>query len=275
MEQTRIFRALKGVRGRAPVDLAALEQLLVRFSQLVVEQPAIKEIDINPLLASSEGLLALDARIVLHPASMGDNEFPRPAIRPYPTQYVTPATLKDGTAVVLRPIRAEDEPLMVRFHETLSENSIYLRYFHLLKLDQRVAHERLTRICFIDYDREMALVVEQTNPHTGAPEIVGVGRLSKLPTTSEPGTQDAEFAILVSDQSQRQGLGTLLLSRLVDIGRDEHIARIIADILPENRGMQRICKNLGFRLHHAFADGVVNAELRTEIRDTSTSAACP
>ncbi|MBA2591933.1 MAG: acetate--CoA ligase family protein [Herpetosiphonaceae bacterium] len=145
MEQTRIFGALKGVRGRVPVDLAALEHVLVRFSQLVIEQPTIKEIDINPLLASPAGLLALDARIVLHPASLSDAEFPRPAIRPYPTQYVMPATRKDGTPVVIRPIRAEDEPLMVTFHQTLSQNSVYLRYFHLLGLDQRVAHERLTR----------------------------------------------------------------------------------------------------------------------------------
>jgi acetyltransferase len=160
MEQTKIYTALKGVRGRKPVDLAALEQLLVRFSQLVVEQRWIKEIDVNPLLASAEGLIALDARVVLHGAEVSEAQLPRLAIRPYPAQYVTPLTLKDGTPVTLRPIRPEDEPLLVRFHQKLSERSVRNRYFSALKLDQRTAHERLTRVAFYDYDREMAIVVE-------------------------------------------------------------------------------------------------------------------
>ncbi|HEX9284572.1 MAG TPA: acetate--CoA ligase family protein, partial [Nitrospirales bacterium] len=130
IEQTRIFAALKGVRGRKAVDIAALEQLLVRFSQLVVEQRWIREIDINPLLASPERMVALDARIVLHGPDVGAEELPELAIRPYPVQYVAPWTTKDGTVVTIRPIRPEDEPLMVKFHETLSEQSVYFRYFH-------------------------------------------------------------------------------------------------------------------------------------------------
>ena len=130
MERTKIFSALRGVRGRRPVDLAELERLLVRFSYLVIEQVWIKEIDINPLLASGEGLLALDARVVLY--SQEVLEPPKPAIRPYPVQYVKPWRLEDGTQVLIRPIRPEDEPSIVRFHARLSERSIYQRYFHLL-----------------------------------------------------------------------------------------------------------------------------------------------
>jgi acetyltransferase len=150
MEKTKIYTALKGVRGRAPVDTGELEKLLVRFSQLVVEQRWVKEIDINPLLASPEGLIALDARVVLHQAGPHRDELPKPAIRPYPNKYVGTWTMKNGETVAIRPIRPEDEPLIVQFHETLSEHSVYMRYFQSLQLSQRTAHERLTRICFID-----------------------------------------------------------------------------------------------------------------------------
>ena len=173
MEQTKIYQALKGVRGRKPVDLAALEQLMVRFSQLVAEQRWIKEIDINPLLASADDLVALDARVVLHDPKTTEEQLPKLAIRPYPTQYVSTWKMKDGKKVTIRPIRPEDEPLMVKFHETLSERSVYLRYFSPLKLQQRVAHERLTRICFNDYDREIALVAEYKDGD-GKSQILGV-----------------------------------------------------------------------------------------------------
>jgi acetyltransferase len=249
IEQTRIFHALKGVRGRAPVDLAALELLLVRFSQLVLDQPLIAEIDINPLLASPERLIALDARIVLHPRSLAEKDLPRPAIRPYPIQYVGSWKLKNGTPVIIRPIRPEDEPLMVKFHQSLSEESVYYRYFSLLQLDQRIAHERLTRICFNDYDREIALVAEQRDPKSGELNILGVGRLSKA-----RGLNEAEFALLISDRWQKMGLGTELLKRLVEVGRSEKLDRITAVILQENHGMVHVSKKAGFKLA-SEADG--------------------
>jgi acetyltransferase len=262
MEQTKIYKALQGVRGRQPVDLTALEELLVRFSQLVVEQRWIKEIDINPLLALPLGesdrqpLLALDARIVLHESTITQEQLPKLAIRPYPTQYVTPWTLKDGTAITIRPIRPEDEPLAVRFHKTLSEQSVYFRYFHLMKLTQRIAHDRLMRLCFIDYDREMALVADYKNPETGMHEILAVGRLSKL-----HGVSEAEFSMMVSDPFQCRGLGTEMLRRLIQIGRNEQIKRITADILPDNLAMQRVCEKVGFRLDRRSELGVVGAEI--------------
>ncbi len=258
MEGTRILAALKGVRGRPPVDLAALEGLLVRFSQLIVEQPLIKELDINPLLAAPERLLALDARVVLHDPAIPEVDLPRSAIRPYPAQYASPWTTRGGEAVIIRPIRPEDEPLLVEFHQNLSERSVYFRYFHMMTLHQRTSHERLVRMCFIDYDREMALVVERRNPETGALQIMGVGRLSRTPGTAEP---EAEFAMLVHDSYQRQGMGSELLRRIIQVGRDEGLHRITAEILPENTGMQRVAKQQGFTLKHNFRDEVVNAWL--------------
>ena len=255
MEQTKIYKALKGVRGRKPVDLAALEVLMVRFSALVVEQRWIKEIDINPLLASPDGLIALDARVVVHGPEVTLDQVPKTAIRAYPTRYVAPWTMKDGTAVTIRPIRPEDEPVMVRFHETLSERSVYLRYFHLMNLEQRTQHERLTRICFIDYDREMALVAERRNPETGESEILGVGRLMKI-----HGTNEAEVAVLISDKWQGRGLGKELLARLLIVGADEKLSKLTADILPDNRDVMRICEKLGFTLKHSLEDEVVRAE---------------
>jgi len=255
MERTRIFEALKGVRGRKPIDLAALEALLVRFSRLIAEQPRIRELDVNPLLASPGGLLALDARVVLHDPAAPDDALPRTAIRPYPRQYVAPWVSKDGMPVTIRPIRPEDEPLLVKFHETLSERSVSLRYFHPMKLSTRVAHDRLTRICFIDYDREMALVADHKDPWTGSSEVLGVGRLSRR----RGGGDDAEFAVLVNDQYQGRGLGTELGRRLLDVARAEGIARVVAEILPDNREMQRVCEKLGFTLSRALDEAVVRA----------------
>jgi acetyltransferase len=243
MEQTRVFTALKGVRGRKPINMAALEHLLVRFSRLVLEQPWIAEIDINPLLASPERLLALDARIVLHDPSITLDQLPKPAIRPYPLQYVSHWTMKDGNNVTIRPIRPEDEPLMVKFHETLSDRSVYLRFFSSLSLSRRVAHERLLRICFGDYDREMALVAELTDHGTGEHRIIAVGRMSKLHAGNE-----AEVAALVSDQYQKLGLGYELVRRLVQVARDEKLSHLSAEMLTDNIGMQLVFKRNGFRI---------------------------
>jgi acetyltransferase len=168
---------------------------------------------------------------------------PKLAIRPYPIQYVGDWTLNSGESVKIRPIRPEDEPLAVKFHQTLSEQSVYFRYFHLMKLSQRTAHERLMRLCFIDYDREMALVADHKNPETGEHEMIAVGRLSKL-----HGVNEAEFSLLVSDRYQHQGLGTELLRRLLTVARDEKLQVVSAQILPDNTAMQRICEKVGFTL---------------------------
>ncbi len=247
MENTLIYKALQGVRGRRAVDLEALEQLLVRFSQLVAEQPGIKEIDINPLLASADGLVALDARVIL--PSEQDPQVPL-AIRPYPVQYTWP--FREG--ITIRPIRPEDEPLVIDFHSSLSDYSVYLRYFHPMKYSARIAHERLTRICFNDYDREIALVAERQEPET---KILGISRLSK-----KHGLPEAEFAMLVADPYQGQGIGTELLTRLIEVARWERIERLTGEVLSENEAMRRLCKRIGFHLAQSQDEpGILRASL--------------
>ncbi len=256
MEHTKIYTALKGVRGRKPVDLAALEALMVRFSFLVAEQQWIKEIDINPLLASEQGLIALDARVVLHDADSKEEQLPQLAIRPYPAQYTNTCSLKDGMLVTIRAIRPEDEPRIVRFHETLSERTVYFRYLQTLQLTQRVAHERLTRICFIDYARDMALVAERKNPDSGEVEIVAVARFQR-----ERDLENAEYAIVISDDAQGKGLGSELMRQLVNVARAEKIRRLSAEVHIENNAMQRICEKLGFTIYREPNESTVYVEL--------------
>jgi acetyltransferase len=256
MEQTKIYKALQGVRGRDPVDLPTLQKIMVRFSQLVVEQPWIKEIDINPLLASPERIIALDARLVLHPANTQKSMLPRPAIRPYPTQYVAQWTSKQGVPVTFRPIRPEDEPLIAKFHEGLSERTVFMRYLQAMNLSQRTGHERLSRLSFIDYDRELALVALRQSTETNTPEIMGIGRLSK-----QHGTKQAEFVLLVSDQFQHQGLGRELLGRLMQVARDEKLRSIFGFVLKENNEMIQLVEKLGFSLSPTDREGVLRAQM--------------
>ncbi|HKN61418.1 MAG TPA: GNAT family N-acetyltransferase [Candidatus Acidoferrales bacterium] len=176
--------------------------------------------------------------------------------RPYPSQYVVPWKMKDGTTVQLRPIRPEDEPLMVKFHAMLSERTVYLRYFHMENLSARVAHQRLLQKCFIDYDREMALVADLQDPRTGEHGILAVGRLTKTP--DEP---EAELAVLVADRWQNQGLGTELIRRLIEIARDEKLARVLANILPENQSMRSLADRLGFAVRATDDPSVLTAVL--------------
>ena len=242
MEQTKAYAALTGARGTARADLAGLESLVVRFSQLVVEQPRIKEIEMNPVLVRGSKLIALDARAVLHDRSIPDNELPRPAIRPYPRQYVCDWTTRDGAAVTIRPIRPEDEPLMIRFHEGLSEETVHCRYGGLLSLEMRVSHERLARMCFTDYDRQIALVADRVDIN-GKHEILAVARLVRA-----HGRREAEFAVVVADRWQHHGLGGKLLNLLVKVARAEGLERVIGNILPENHVMLRMCETAGFTL---------------------------
>jgi acetyltransferase len=255
MEQTNIFGALKAGRGLPTVNLAALEDIVVRFSQLVAGQRWIREMEIDPLLVSDRRVIAGGARVVLHDAGRSEEDLPVPAIRPYPQQYASSAALRDGTSVVIRPIRPEDEPMMARFHETLSDRSVYFRYFRAMSLEHRASHARLARLCFVDYAREMALVAVRQDPAAGRPEILGVGRLCR-----EPGLDQAEFAVIVSDRWQKHGLGTRLLTRLVEIGRQEGLARISGAILTDNVEMQHVCERVGFTVRRSL-DGECHADI--------------
>ena len=250
MERTKIYTALKGVRGRKPVDMAALEQLLVRFSQLLVEQPLIKELDINPLLASPERLLALDARVVVYPEGADVSKLPRPAIAPYPQQYVASFRTKKGTELTIRPVRPEDEPAMVAFHHRLSAETVRARFMADFVLSERVAHERLTRVCFVDYAREMAVIAEDA-----AGEIVAASRVLRRSDGA------AEFSVMIADALQGQGLGKELLKRMIGAAKDLGFPRVVAEMLPDNAIMIDLFRKAGFRLVEDAAAGRTRAVL--------------
>lgn len=256
MEHTNIYTALKGVRGRKSVDLNALEQLLVRFSQLIAEQPWIKELDINPLLASPEHLLALDARVVLHTPDMDEQHLPQLAIRPYPSQYVGEWTAKDGTKLIFRPMRAEDEPALAKFHETLSDRSVYMRFMRPVLLTERAAHERLSRICHCDYNREISMLAEKVDLQTGESTILAAARLSRLHNTNA-----ARYSMLVCDSCQGLGVGNEMLHRLIEVARHEKLDRLEAIMLGDNQTMRSMCEKHGFRLTINEKENFIHAEL--------------
>jgi acetyltransferase len=255
MERTKIYTALKGVRGRKPVDMKELEHLLVSFSQLIVEQPWIEELDINPLLASSDRLLALDARVVLYGRDVDETRLPKLAIRPYPAQYASPETTLHGLEITIRPIRAEDEPMLVKFHTTLSDRTVYMRFLSPMEFSDRVAHARLARICHCDYDRELTLIALMPDDKTGEEQIVGAVRMSKL-----HGENSARFSLLVSDQHQGTGIGTALLHKIVAVAKAEKVARLEVITTADNGHMQRQLGRLGFTISDA-GDGKVKADL--------------
>ncbi len=256
MEHTRIYTALKGVRGRDPVDIASLERLLVRFAQLITEQRWVKELDINPLMASPENLIALDARVLVYDKDTTEDKLPKLAIRPYPIQYMGTWIAKNKTEVTIRPILPEDEAMMVKFHATLSDRSVFLRYLQPMILQERVVHDRLSHICHCDYDREIALVTEGTSD-TGERVIMGVVRLSKL-----HGTNDARLSILISDLYQGMGLGSELVRRALDIARDEHLKGLNAVLTDDNQVMRHLFEKLGFVVESSGNEGLLLAEIK-------------
>jgi acetyltransferase len=165
--------------------------------------------------------------------------------------------MRDGTQVRIRPIHSNDEPLMVKFHATLSDRTVYMRYFTPLSLARRTAHERLVRICDTEFEREIVLVAQREGPEAGERrDILGVARLNKLKTEGE-----AEIAVLVADEHQHKGLGTELLRRLIGAARDLGVSRIIAEMLRDNLAIQTIFKRLGFQLRLRHDPGSVRAVL--------------
>lgn len=257
MQKTKIYHALKGVRGRKPVNLDHMEQILVRFSLMIAENPWIKECDINPLLASAEEIIALDARVLLHDLDINEKDLPKLAIRPYPSNYSIQAKLKNGGEYRIRPIRPEDENAMIAFHKELSESSVRQRFFEFVSLDARIAHERLVRICFNDFDRDIAIVAEKEDPVSHSHIIMGVARL-----TRQPGTSIGDLKLTISDPYHNEGIGTQLIAHLMDIARQENIKTITAAILSENSGMIHICKKLGFKIKSDSSKLLTKAELQ-------------
>jgi len=251
MEETKVFGMLQGYRGRVRADLQQLEQILVSFSNLVVDFPEIAEIDINPLAVSDGKACALDARIVLDQETGGyAGAYSHLVIAPYPTRYVVPWRLTDGTEVLLRPIRPEDEPLEHEMLSTLSEETLRGRFFQVLK---KITHEMLIRFCNIDYDREMAIVAELRQGEKR--RIIGIGRL-----IIEPDFNGSEFAVVVHDEFQGKGLGYKLVDMLIGVAQDKGLGEVTGTVLTDNMSMLRVCETLGFTVTHQ-PEGVSSARL--------------
>lgn len=174
----------------------------------------------------------------------------------YPERDVTDAALSTGAVIVLRPIRPDDEGMMVRFHEGLSDESVYQRYFHMMTLAHRTAHARLSRVCQADVDREFVLVAVGQAGGFGAPEILGVARFQR----GDDG-RSAEFALVVADRHQRTGVGSALMRQLITVARRDGCARLRADILADNGPMRRLCARLGMSIHPTADSLVVEADL--------------
>lgn len=249
----RMLERLRAYRSN-PDQQMQLERVLVRLGRLVVEQPRIRELKLGPG----------GVHIALYPLCTPPEKLPQPAIRPYPSEYAGRWRMKNGEEILIRPIRPEDEPLMVAFHKTLSDRTVYFRYLSALKLSSRIAHERLVRNCFIDYSRQMALVAERRDPQTGEPQIIAVGRLTKDSHAYARGRREAEFALLVGDQFQGLGLGSELLRRLLDIGKREGIAVVYGEIAAENERMQAVCRHMGFVIRRSWEDATVTARIALE-----------
>jgi acetyltransferase len=239
LSHTRIHRLLQGGPGQPAVNLDAVALVLVRVSQLVCDVAEIRELDINPLLVDAYGVVALDARIRIAPASAADaaDAGERLAIRPYPKALEETVTLGDGRRLLLRPIRPEDEPALQDAFTKLTPEEVRLRFFAPMRTLDHMAAARFTQL---DYDREMALVL--TDPgRAGRSEIYAVVSLS-----ADPDNQDGEYAILVRHDMAGMGLGILLMRRIIDYARSRGIREIVGDVLRDNRTMLKLCKVLGF-----------------------------
>ena len=243
IEETKIFELLKGFRKVPAVDLKAIQFLLYKFAYLLMEFPEIREIDLNPFVVDETGGMVIDANIVLDGELAGKKIKPYShlVISPYPKQYCKTISLKDGRTVMLRPIRPEDEPLEAELFSNLSKESIYFRFFGYVP---KVTHELLTRFTQIDYDREMAIVAELEEG--GHKKFAGVVRL-----VSETLNNTAEFAIVVADPWQGQGLGNEMMDFALSIARDWKLEKVFANVMKSNRLMLHMFKRRGFHISSA------------------------
>jgi acetyltransferase len=247
MARTKIHRLLQGFRDRPPAALEAIAAALMRISDLAAALPEVVELDINPLLADASGVVALDARVrVRKPEKPGTARF---AIRPYP-QELEETVAAAGRMLRLRPVRPEDEPTFLRGFAKLSPRTVRLRFFAPLK---EMSHAMAARLTQIDYEREMALLL--TDLEAGG-EIYGVIRLM-----SDPDNTRAEFAVVVRDDMAGQGLGTLLMQKIIAYGKARGLAEIFGDVLAENETMLDLCRRLGFTVAPLAVDGVLRVTL--------------
>jgi len=265
IEDTKVYELLKGYRGIRKVDLQDLQFLLVKFSYLLMDFPEIKTIDINPYMVDEHGGIVLDAKVEISrrrrnkvKSINNSSDYHHLVISPYPQKYVTSVKLKSGKRALFRPIRPEDEPLEKEMFNYLSKETIYFRFFGYVP---QVDHQFLSRFTQIDYDREIAIVVEFSEPadHKGGSGKKKLGGVVRL--ISDPWNETAEYAIIVADPYQRQGLGTKLTELILDIARERGIKKVIGTVLSNNEGMKYILKKFGFKLRPDGYDTMI-AELR-------------
>lgn len=263
MEDTKVYQLLKGYRNVPPANIKLLEEVMVLFSQLLVDFPQIKEVDINPLFINEQDALAIDARIVVDRKQVFEKPEPHQhlVITPYPKKYETIWTLRDGRTVVLRPIKPEDEPLWLEMFQNFSEESIRFRFFQILK---DTPHETRVRYCNIDYDREIAIVAEMTE--NGRKKILGVARVS-----FEPDSKTGEIAFIVADPWQGLGLGTKMVDYVLEICKDMKIEIVYAIMLSENFRAVNLMKKMGFAIT-SMDDGNIKGTLDLKEEE---SGICP
>jgi acetyltransferase len=264
MEKTKVYQLLKGYRNVPPANIKLLEEILTRFSQMLVDFPQIKEVDINPLLINEKNASALDARVVIDVERVFEKFEPHEhlVISPYPKKYEALWKLRDGRSVLLRPIKPEDEPLWLEMFQNFSEESIRYRFFQIIK---DTPHEVRVRYCNIDYDREIAIVAELTEG--GRRKILGVVRL-----IIEPNGKIGEIAFIIADPWQHLGLGTKMVDYMIEICKDRGLEAIYGIMLPDNHRAIRLMNKMGFNIEH-LDEGTVKATLdlkeeELEIRPT-------
>jgi acetyltransferase len=237
MEQTRIYKLLEGYRDRPPADLAAIAEALRRLSQLVVDCPAVMELDINPLLADETGVIALDARLRIEPSQVelaGPN--PNLAIRPYPNQWERWIGTDNGFSVFVRPIKPADEHLYGAFVEKLSPEDIRFRF---LTPRKEFSHKFIARFTQIDYARAMAFVALDKEQK----KLLGVARLA-----ADPDYVKGEYAIIVRSDLKGTGIGWALMRHLIHYAEKEGLRELVGDVLASNERMLEMCRALGFEI---------------------------
>jgi acetyltransferase len=250
IEKTKVFQVLKGYRNIPAANLEELGEILVRVSQLVTDFPEIVELDINPLFVRKGSFVGVDARLIIEPAAV-----PAPRhliIAPYPNQYESHWMMRDGTPVLLRPMKPEDEPLVSDFLAKCSEETIYFRYFRLIKT---WTHEMLIRFTQNDYDREIGLMAISQPP--GPEVMLGVSRLVMAADRS-----GAEFAVIVADPWQGKGLGPKLVEGVIDIAREQGVKVLWGEVLAQNQPMIEMVRRLGFTLKKDAEGQTVRAEMK-------------
>jgi len=253
--RTRVAALLRGYRDQPAVDLEALYLALVKLSQLVVDFPELREIDVNPLLADPAGVIALDARILV--AAEAPPAYSHLAIRPYPNALAREIVLGDGERLLLRPIRPEDEPQHRAFLERVAPEDLRLRFFRNVN---RFTHEQLASFAQIDYDREMALLAVRA-PAAGAGECLGVAR-----AVTDANNEQAEFAVLVRSDQKGRGLATTLMRALIDYQRSRGTRRLIGLVLPGNAAMNGLARKLGFQVGFDLDEHLVRCTLELQAR---------